>query len=413
MIKVSAPKKNINVTINLPGSKSISNRVLLIKKIFSPKTKLLNISDAEDTFLLKRAISIISKTKKATININHAGTDMRFLTALLAVTEGEWILTGSSRMKQRPIADLVNALKQIGASIDYLQEKGYPPLKINGKKLQGGEMEVNSGLSSQFTSALLLIAPLLQKDLVLKLKGNVASASYVNMTISALKEFGIHIKKQKNQIEVKVINKKTPIKKFVVESDWSSASYWYSICALNKSSKIQLNNLYKKSWQADSVLPTLYKQLGVKTSFNKKGVKLEYAEVYKKSFNYDFINCPDIAMTVAVTCFALRIKAKLTGLATLKHKESDRLNVMFAELKKLGAKVKMERDALIIDAGAKRQRESFTLPTYNDHRVAMSFAPLAAMLQHLVVQNPEVVTKSYPRFWRDLKKAGFKVNLQA
>ena len=394
MIQIIAPRFPINCSINLSGSKSISNRLLLLKEILDLKIDLKNLSDSEDTNLLLKALRQIKVAKNKSINIHNAGTDMRFLTALLAIKKGTWTITGSERMKKRPIGELVSALKSLGAEIEFLEKENYPPLEIKGKIILGGALKIDASQSSQFISALLLISPKLKNGLVLTLKNRIVSSPYIEMTAALLKKFNVPISKLKNTYTVNSRIKSKKIKAIKIESDWSSASYWYSICALSKNAKIELNFLNKKSLQSDSILPQLYKILGVET----------------KSINYNFINCPDIAQTFAVTCFGLGICAKLNGLSTLKFKESDRIIALKTELEKMGAKLVITNNSIELKKSKPIPFEGI-IETYNDHRMAMSFSPLALVYNSIKIANPEVVSKSYPRFWKDLKSVGFSVNL--
>lgn len=318
-------------------------------------------------------------------------------------------------MKQRPVGELVNALRDLSAEIIYLEKENFPPLKIKGKKIKGGKIEIDGSVSSQFISALLLISPTFENGLELTLKNDIVSWPYIQMTIDLLKEFGIEIETSGNLIALttsSIVNRQSSIK--IIESDWSSASYWYSICALSKNSEIKLNYLNEKSLQADSVLPKLYDQLGVTTIFKNGSVLLSNKKTSVKEFNYDFTDCPDIAQTIAVTCFSLGIKATLTGLKTLKLKESDRIVALKTELEKFGASIEITAESLYIfeTKNKKPETKNLILETYKDHRMAMSFAPLALVFKVLQIKDPEVVSKSYPLFWEDLKSVGFSVNLQ-
>lgn len=420
MIRISAPSHPIKASLHLSGSKSLSNRFLVLNEVLKLGDDFQNLSDSEDTQLLQKALSQIKSKTNPVIDIHHAGSDMRFLTALLSVTEGEWTLTGSDRMKQRPIGELVNALKILGADIDYLEKENFPPLLIKGKKLKGGTIEIDSSVSSQFISALLLISPVFENGLALTLKGKTVSMPYIEMTIALLNSYGISIKQHENLITVGPSSTLRSSSSIKIESDWSSASYWYGICALSKSTEMELSFLNEKSLQADSVLPELYKELGVKTTFNENSITLNSVDLLRTEFNYDFTNCPDIAQTLAVTCFGLGLKAKLTGLSTLKVKETDRIVALKNELEKLGAKIKITSESLELEAsGNKKENGSLKtdlseqiISTYNDHRMAMSFAPLALRFDKIEIENPSVVTKSYPAFWEDLKSVGFNVNSQ-
>ena len=415
MIELRAPRHILSSSIYLSGSKSISNRFLILKEISGLALSFENLSTAEDTELLQKALKQIENKKTASINVHHAGTDMRFLTAFLAVQEGEWTLTGSERMKQRPIGELVTALKSLGAEITYLEKENFPPLSIHGKKLSGGKIEIDSSVSSQFISALLLIAPKFENGLELHLKGETVSAPYIQMTIALLKQAGISIEQKKDQIRVGPSSVFHFPSSIHIESDWSSASYWYSICALAGNAQIELHSLDQKSLQADSVLPQLFENLGVKTTFKEHSIILSSIKPVSTEFNYDFTNCPDIAQTLAVTCFGLGIKAKFTGLSTLKVKETDRLFALKTELAKFGASVDISNSTLELGIAPPKNlsQEPIRINTYNDHRMAMSFAALALRTSAVLIDDPAVVAKSYPAFWEDLKSVGFNVNLHA
>ena len=346
---------------------------------------------------------------------------MRFLTAYLSTKEGEWTLTGSERMKDRPIGDLVKALKSLGADIVFLEKENFPPLKINGKILKGGKIEIDGSVSSQFISALLLIAPTFENGITLTLKNNIVSWPYIQMTIDILTEFGLIVCKNLNTINVSkslIAPPKSTI--YSIESDWSSASYWFSIVAICNKGEIILTGLKNKSSQADAILTEIYMQLGVSSSFKNNDLVLTKNANITSSFEYDFTDCPDIAQTVAITCFALGIKAKLTGLKTLKLKESDRIVGLKTELEKFGALVNITDNSIEIKEAAHKWQNAgltnnefatVTVSTYNDHRMAMSFAPLSILYKEIRIEKPEVVSKSYPQFWEDLKSAGFNVNL--
>jgi 3-phosphoshikimate 1-carboxyvinyltransferase len=420
MLTINAPKHELKTAITLTGSKSITNRLLILNEVLALNFNLENISDSEDSSLLKQALLQIKNKSNSIIDIHHAGTDMRFLTAYLATKKGEWILTGSERMKQRPIGELVTALKTLGADINYLEKEGFPPLKINGKKLRGGKIQVDGSISSQFISALLLIAPTLEDGLELTLENQIVSLPYINMTLDILNKCMVNVKHVDNVITIngssRVNHKSSFInhKSFVVESDWSSASYWYSICALATNSVIELSYLTPTSLQADSILPLLYSQLGVETRVKEKSIVLSNKQISIQEFSYDFINCPDIAQTIAVTCFGLGINATLTGLKTLKVKETDRIVALKTELEKFGSQVEITESSIKLNRQSSIvNRQSISIKTYNDHRMAMSFAPLALTYNTISIQNPEVVTKSYPKFWEDLKSVGFSVNSQS
>lgn len=410
MMQIFPPEGNIITEIELPGSKSISNRLLMIRAISNLPIHFKNLSDSEDTILLAKALGQVKGKTSGTININHAGTDMRFLTAHLSVKEGNWLITGSERMKQRPIAELVNALRGLGADISYTEKEGFPPLKINGKKLHGGRIEIDGSISSQYISALMLIAPALGEDLEIILKGNIVSLPYIKMTAELLKLFGVYVVFNGKKIVVSPAPFSMLNDQVLVESDWSAASYWFNLVALAKGAEIELRFLDQVSLQADSVLPELYAKLGVRTEFIEKGISLRNKQKTIQEFEYDFTNCPDIAQTIAVTCFGLGIKAHLIGLQTLKIKETDRIFAIKTELEKLGAIVETTNDSLKIFPPSKFEQDSKIISTYNDHRMAMSFAPLAIILPGIKMENPDVVDKSYPAFWDDLQQAGFSLD---
>jgi len=414
MIKIERPNIFIDAKIKISGSKSISNRVLLLNHLLNANLNFQNCSDSEDSKNLISALKHIQNNSSSVIDVKHAGTNMRFLTAYLSNLPGDWILTGSDRMKQRPIAELVNALKQIGAQIKYLENDGFPSLQITGQKLNGGSLQLKANISSQYISALLLAAPLMQNGLVIELIGQAVSKPYIEMTIVLLQELGVEIEQKENLIRVKPKTvSETKVSSFLIESDWSSASYWYSICALSPNSKIELNSFFDKSLQADSVLKNLYTQLGVVSSHENNQLTLTHKGTKLQKFEYNFIDCPDIAQTIAVTCVGLGIEAHLKGLSTLKIKETDRIEALKTELEKLGARIEVSEDGLtIFPANVEAlQSKTFDISTYNDHRMALSFAPLALICNSILMDDALVIDKSYTAFWQDLKSAGFSVNL--
>jgi 3-phosphoshikimate 1-carboxyvinyltransferase len=380
------------------GSKSESNRWLILQQLFSNIT-IHNLSDAEDTQLLQKALD----DNFNEIDIHHAGTAMRFLTAFYAIQEGrEVVLTGSDRMKNRPIKLLVDALKSLGAEITYVEKDGFPPLSIKGKKLTKNEVTIAGNISSQYISALLLIAPSFTNGLTINFKTEITSKPYLEMTVKQLKELGVEVLWVKNQLIVSPFNLQNKNKKeVIVESDWSSASYFYSLVALSKHGEVTLSSYQKESKQGDAELSKLYELLGVKTTFLKNQIQL------KKEGNFDvpseiklnLIKTPDIAQTIAVTCLGLGVKCYLTGLHTLKIKETDRLSALKNELEKLGAKVEITDDSLQMYSLA-ILKEEVMIETYNDHRMAMAFAPLALKIP-IQIQDKNVVVKSYPNFWED------------
>ena len=390
--------------ITITGSKSESNRLLLLQALY-PELEVDNVSNSDDSIVMQKAL--VSEEK--IIDIHHAGTAMRFLTAYFASKEGrEVVLTGSSRMKERPIEILVDALNQLGAEISYVESHGCPPLKIIGKTLSKHKVTLNANVSSQYISALLLIASRLENGLELTLEGKITSIPYINMTLDLLNQVGV---KTTFEGQVIVVNPKKDAlktKNLTVESDWSSASYFYSIVALSSiGTVIELSSYKEKSLQGDSVLSDIYKSFGVETVFTGHSILLKKVEdLQRNSVEFQLNNSPDIAQTIAVTCLGLGVKCHLTGLHTLKIKETDRLVALQNELQKLGAQINITEDSLTLDNSLKITK-SVAIATYNDHRMAMAFAPLA-LKTDLYIEDYMVVSKSYPTFWDDLEALGFK-----
>ena len=404
MISILHPNRVVNVELSITGSKSITNRLLILRSIY-PSLKIKNKSNSQDTVVLENAL----KSSKNIKDVGHAGTAMRFLTAYYSILKNrEVTLLGSKRMHERPIHPLVDCLKLIGADISYLERDGFPPLRIRGKKLNSKKVEISSNVSSQFISAILLIAPKLVGGLVIELKGELISKPYIKMSIGLLNKLGVKTNFRGNLIRIGNLEK-TQKKTFTVESDWSSASYWYSIVALSESAEVRLNNFFKKSIQGDSVLARYYKALGVETKFIGNYIVLSKINDFKppKYLKLDLIDTPDLAQTIVVTCFGLGTSCFLCGLQTLNIKETERLNALKNELTKLGAKLDITEISLKLYK-SKEFRKNITINTYQDHRMAMSFAPLALIIP-IFIENPSVVVKSYPHFWNDLIKAGFKI----
>ena len=402
MISVLHPSRVIKVGLSLTGSKSITNRLLILRNIY-PSLTIKNKSKSEDSVVLENALKSSSNIK----DINHAGTAMRFLTAFYSILEDkEIIIKGSKRMHERPIYPLIDCLKLIGADISYLEKDGFPPIKIKGKKLNFKKVEISSNISSQFISAILLVAPKLVGGLVIELKGELISKPYVKMTLSLLNNLGIKTSFEGKLIKVENLEK-IQEKCINVESDWSSASYWYSIVAFSKRAEVRLNNFNKKSIQGDSVLVKYYKELGVDTKFVENKIILTKIKDFTppKHLTLNLVDSPDLAQTIAVTCFGLKIHCFLDGLQTLNIKETKRLNALKNELTKLGANVQVTESSLKIFE-AQKLKKNIIINTYHDHRMAMSFAPLSLKIP-ISIENPNVVVKSYPGFWDDLKKAGF------
>lgn len=392
-------------TISIGGSKSETNRLLLLQALY-PELELKNISNSDDSRLMKNALL----SEASIIDIHHAGTAMRFLTAYFAIQENrEVVLTGSARMKERPIGILVDALKQLGADISYEETIGYPPLRIKGRKLSGNHVTLAANVSSQYITALLLIAPKLKNGLEIHLEGEITSAPYIEMTLRLLNQIGVQTKFENNSIRVFPLPKPTthnpqPI---TIESDWSSASYFYSIVALSKpGTQLTLSSFHPNSLQGDSALTEIYQNFGVETTFGENSILLTKTHHQTTTINYQLNHHPDLAQTITVTCFGLGVGCELTGLHTLKIKETDRLQALQNELTKLGAEVSITEDSLTLSACASIQPNQ-QIGTYNDHRMAMAFAPLALKVP-IVIQDAKVVSKSYPNFWNDLKTIGFE-----
>ncbi|WP_457619029.1 3-phosphoshikimate 1-carboxyvinyltransferase [Lutibacter sp.] len=397
-MKINKINKKIKGSIQITGSKSETNRLLILQQFYQNLT-IENSSNSDDSKLMHKALA----SKSEEINIGHAGTAMRFLTAYFAVKKNsEIILTGSHRMKNRPIKILVDALVTLGADIQYLEKEGFPPLKISGKNLVNDFVEINGNVSSQYVSALLLIAPTLKNGLQLKFKGEVTSVPYIKMTLQLLAELGVEYVWE-NEIILIEPKQKIKNKTITVESDWSSASYYYSLVALSSNSEIKLTSYNKNSLQGDSVLATIYKNLGVETRFEDNSLVLKNNNtLILKPLNINLISAPDIAQTIAVTCFGLGIECYLTGLHTLKIKETDRLVALKTEIEKLGGEVQITSETLYLKSSNKI-KENISIFTYDDHRMAMAFAPLATKVP-IQIENENVVSKSYPTFWEDFKK---------
>ncbi len=395
--------------LNITGSKSESNRLLILQALF-PQITIDNLSDSDDTQLLYRALEDPTPT---IVDIHHAGTAMRFLTAYFAALPGaELVLTGSQRMKERPIAILVDALRGMGATIEYTDKDGFPPLRITGKQLEGGAVRVAAGTSSQYISALLLIAPALSQQLELQLQGPVTSRPYIDMTCALLRTIGCEMFSSEDCLRVSPIDRVDPIS-ISVESDWSSASYFYSIVALSEEDGLSLGCYKKDSLQGDARLATIYELFGVHTSFNASEEKIVLTKQGHPDLAYitlDLTATPDIAQTIAVTCLGLGLGCELTGLHTLKIKETDRLIAMKTELEKFGGTVEITKDSLKLTP-SETINTHVEVETYNDHRMAMAFAPLALKTE-LTIRDPEVVSKSFPEFWKTIEKLGIRRDIQ-
>ncbi|MDB9846578.1 3-phosphoshikimate 1-carboxyvinyltransferase [Flavobacteriaceae bacterium] len=394
-------------SFEISGSKSESNRLLILNSIYG-NLKINNLSNSDDTVILDKYITNL----ESHIDVHHAGTAMRFLTALLAIkTNKKFVITGSQRMKERPIKILVQALNKLGANISYFDKKGFPPLIIKGQEIFGGEISLSSNISSQYISALMLIAPILKNGLLINLEGKITSKPYLEMTLAILKKIGINCYFKNNIISIEHCSKINN-SAISIESDWSSVSYFYSIVALSKAAELNIGTFYKSSIQGDVKLYEIYAKLGVETKFIKSSSRILIKKINDfikpDHIDLDLTENPDIAQTIAVTCFGLGISCDLFGLHTLKIKETDRLEALRIELSKLGANVKVTNNSFHL-APTFSINNGISIETYNDHRMAMAFAPLALMTP-IIINNPDVVTKSYKDFWKDLKSLNFNLS---
>jgi len=402
MKKLEKSKLIGNKTIQISGSKSISNRLLILESLFK-NIKIGNLSNSQDTQLLRKALSENTEI----VDIHHAGTAMRFLTSYYSIAEGKTtIITGSGRMKERPIKNLVTALQNLGVGIEYLENEGFPPLKITGKKITQTKVDIPADISSQFITSFLLIAGKLEKGLEINLVGEVTSRSYIEMTLDILKKFGIQASFVGNLIKVEPFNEnnQSSVVKYEVESDWSSASYFYSFAALGRET-IHLKSLYKESSQGDSAIAKIYGEFfGIRTVFTEDEHKITLQPdpnfQFPEKIVLDMNNCPDIAQTLCVTAAALKIPFEISGLGTLRVKETDRLLALYNELQKLGTETEIT-DTTIQSLNFKEPEENISIKTYQDHRMAMSFAPFC-LVKELNIEDENVVEKSYPMFWEDL-----------
>jgi 3-phosphoshikimate 1-carboxyvinyltransferase len=398
----------VNGVITLNGSKSIANRALIIRALTKDGFDIRNLSNADDTLVLDNLL----KSHAKVLDAGAGGTTFRFLTAYLATCEGrEVVLTGSERMQERPIRLLVNALRTLGADIEYVKNEGFPPLKIKGKKLKGGKVTIPADTSSQYISALLMVAPTLEEGLVLELKGEIVSLPYILMTLNLMRYFGVESTLEGNIITVK--SQTYQSKSFFVEADWSAASYYYSIAFLSNSAEITLNGLQKDSVQGDAVIADIFKDW-VETTFLESSIVLKKKNlVLPKVFEFDFLECPDLAQTVLTALAAKNINGTFQGLKTLLIKETDRVAALDNELSKYGAHLKGEvSENLWKLSSVNFNADLEVIPriaTYEDHRMAMSFAPLSLVTQKVEIEEPHVVTKSYPQFWEDLNSLGFSI----
>ena len=402
---ISFIKSPSSIEINLNSSKSESNRLLIIKSLSDDNIKLSNLSKANDTILLNKLIKLNSNS---IWDAEDAGTTMRFLTSYLALQKEKVILTGTERMKKRPIKILVDALEEIGAKIEYQEKKGYPPLIINKKISQNkNSISIRGDISSQYISSLLMIAPILKNGLIIKIISPFYSKPYVMMTLNLMKKFGINYEISKDSISIK--NQKYKEASYKVESDWSAASYWYSFLSINKMFKeIRLIGLRKDSFQGDQIINKIMSLFNVETHYNEDGVILRKKDLSFDYLELDFKDCPDLAQTILVIAAFHKTKLKLYGVESLKIKETDRLLAMKIELNKIGVNFFDDNGIWTLERRNKPFPNKVSIDTYEDHRMAMAFAPLATELD-LTINNPGVVNKSYPSYWDDMKKAGYKI----
>lgn len=405
--KLRFSDKKQKIKISLPSSKSISNRLLIIQALSKNKIELENISTSDDTKHLIEALS----TENETINIGHAGTSMRFLTAFFCIIGKEVVLTGSERMKNRPIGILVKSLNSLNANIEYLEKEGFPPLKINKQIPTLSEISIDGSVSSQYISALLLIAPSLPNGLELTLTGKIVSVPYIKLTLSLMQHFGIVWSWNENVIRIE--NQEYKSETLFIESDWSGASYWYEIMALSNLEAIELLGLSKNSLQGDSKLIELFEKLGISTEFGENRAKLYKNKKKLNFFEYNFNEQPDIAQTFAVTLCILNIPFHFWGLETLKIKESNRIEALMNELAKLGFELNEPQNGELAWSGKKTkvaENQHIEIETYNDHRMALAFAPASILFENLIIKDAGVVSKSYPEFWEHIENVGFIID---
>tara|TARA_R110002050_G_scaffold290260_3_gene443841 strand:- start:7690 stop:8907 length:1218 start_codon:yes stop_codon:yes gene_type:complete len=401
-MKLIAPHTILDVPIVLPASKSISNRLLIIKSL-SDEGVITNLSTAQDTQILAKLL----REMPATFNVGHAGTAFRFLTAYLAITHGTHILTGSSRMKQRPIGILVDALRKLGAEITYIEKEGFPPLKITGKPLDGGLIEIESGTSSQYISALMLIAPKLKNGLKIILSGDVVSKPYLEMTAQLMRQCGVSVNYDSDIITIP--NSSYHFSLIKVEYDWSAVAFWYEMVVFGRLAHLYIQGLKLNSLQGDAKVVSLFETIGVKSEFDENGLHLSYVKSdLNQNKTLDFKETPDLVQPFLATIGFLNAKKELTGTHTLQFKETDRLKAMKNELAKFGIQIKGDHNSVELVSGWDGvKRSCVNINTYQDHRMAMAFAAFSLCTDELEIENPDVVEKSYPNFWNELEKLGF------
>lgn len=406
--EVTKADRKVSGRLELTASKSESNRALIVQALCKEPFRIDNLAKAKDTQTLIELLN----SKEEVKDVGPAGTTMRFLTAYCALQPGQHLLTGSDRMKQRPIGILVDALRDLGANIEYAEQEGYPPLKIQGQPLAGGVVEMDGSVSSQFISAVLLIAPVLEKGVTIRFVGEIASRPYLEMTLRMLHYFGASYRWNDNELTVDPGG--YTAKDFKVEADWSAASYWYSMAALASEAEIFLGGLKKESLQGDAVIADLYQHFQVETTYGEEGISIKKQNNPNPIFLplvYNFEDCPDVAQTLACTCAGLGCETTMSGLKSLRIKETDRSLALKTELGKYGFQSELQGDeAFILSKGNLEHQPDTVIATYEDHRMAMAFAPLALVTRHLKIADPQVVDKSYPAFWDDLRAVGFEIN---
>ena len=400
MIEISSLNKTIYGSIGLESSKSISNRLLIIKELCKTKFEIQNLSNSKDTKILNELLDSF-KTRKD-INCEDAGTALRFAVAFLTTKKGTWKVLGSKRMHERPIKPLIDCLIELGAEIKYLEKEGFPPIEIKSKKLKSKKLSLPGDISSQFISALLMVAPTIENGLILEITSKVLSKPYIDMTLDLMRQFGIEHSWENKLIKVEQQNYLA--KNIRIENDWSAASFWYSFLALSKSGEIKIPNLYANSIQGDSVLSSIYLKLGIKTEFNKDSIVINKTKNIAKEIELDLSNHPDLALPIIVTCSGLGIKAHLMGLESLKIKESNRLECIKKELEKFNVICSISDSSIKIKENQNIVQPKSTIECHNDHRIAMSIAPLCMKVDSIKFDNKEVVNKSYPKFWEDFDR---------
>ena len=400
--------QDISGKISIGGSKRISNRLLIIRSIADSNIDIDNISLSDDSQNLLDLLEKIRDGEKSNIpvilDIKNTGTAARFLTAYLTTIEGAWFITGKDRMRQRPMNGLVDALLELGANISYAEKTGFIPIKITGANLRGNEISIDVSQTSQFLSAIMMIGPYLEEGIRIRMQNKPVSMPYVEMTRILMQQFNASVNISSNIIDIKPSHYK--FRRITVEPDWSSASYWYELIALSKDGKIELPGFSKDSIQGDSILAEVYENLGVTTTYTNDGIVIERNLEPKSMFSFDFSGSPDIVPSVLTTCAALEIKSEFKNISHLKHKESDRINALTIELRKIGAIITQSGNNLILKSGGKLSNK-INFDTHNDHRMAMAFAPLALKFPEITIDNPYVVNKSYPEYWDEIIKLNF------